>query len=79
MRSAPAVMMSELSHAFGVSALGLSSILGVYYYTYSSASLVAGVLLDRFGAKHVVPAGMVILGTRDAVLALQTDPQQECH
>jgi MFS family permease len=61
-RSAPAVMIPELSHAFGVSALGLSAILGVYYYTYSSASLVGGVLLDRFGAKHVVPAGMIILG-----------------
>lgn len=61
-RSAPAVMIPELSHAFGVTALGLSSVLGVYYYTYSTTSLIAGVLLDRFGAKHVVPAGMVILG-----------------
>lgn len=61
-RSAPAVMIPELSQAFGVSALGVSSILGTYYYTYSTTSLIAGVLLDRLGAKYVVPAGMAILG-----------------
>lgn len=60
-RSSPAVMIPELSKAFGVTALGVSSILGTYYYTYSVTSLVAGVLLDRFGAKYVVPAGMMIL------------------
>lgn len=61
-RSAPAVMIPELSSAFGVTALGVSSILGFYYYTYSATSLVAGALLDRFGAKFVVPSGMAILG-----------------
>jgi MFS family permease len=60
-RSAPAVMIPELSHAFGVTALGVSAILGLYYYTYSTTSLVAGVLLDRFGARYVVPAGMGLL------------------
>ncbi|HUB89399.1 MAG TPA: MFS transporter, partial [Dyella sp.] len=60
-RSAPAVMMPELSQAFGVTALGVSAILGLYYYTYSTTSLVAGVLLDRFGARYVVPAGMALL------------------
>ena len=68
-RSAPAVMIPELSHAFGVTTLGLSSILGVYYYTYSTTSLVAGVLLDRFGAKYVVPSGMAILGLGCLVFA----------
>lgn len=60
-RSAPAVMMPELAQAFEVSVLGLSGILGLYYYTYSTTSLVAGVLLDRWGAKYVVPMGMVLL------------------
>ena len=62
MRSSPAVMIPQLSKAFGVSALGVSDILGTYYYTYSTASLVAGVLLDRLGAKYVVSTGMAILG-----------------
>jgi MFS family permease len=61
-RSAPAVMIPQLSKTFGVSTLGVSGILGTYYYTYSSASLVAGILLDRLGAKYVVSTGMAILG-----------------
>ncbi|WP_266182034.1 MFS transporter [Dyella humicola] len=69
-RSAPAVMIPELSQAFGVSALGVSSILGTYYYTYSTTSLIAGVLLDRLGAKYVVPAGMAILGLGCLLFAL---------
>lgn len=60
-RSAPAVMIPELAQSFGVTALGVSAILGLYYYTYSTTSLVAGVLLDRYGAKYVVPTGMVLL------------------
>ena len=61
-RSSPAVMIPQLAKSFGVSTLGVSGILGTYYYTYSTASLVAGVLLDRLGAKYVVSTGMAILG-----------------
>jgi MFS family permease len=61
-RSSPAVMIPQLAATFGVSTLGVSGILGTYYYTYSTASLVAGILLDRFGAKYVVSFGMAILG-----------------
>ena len=61
-RSSPAVMIPQLAKTFGVSTLGVSDILGTYYYTYSTASLLAGVLLDRLGAKYVVSIGMAILG-----------------
>jgi MFS family permease len=61
-RSSPAVMIPQLAKTFGVSTLGVSDILGTYYYTYSTASLVAEVLLDRLGAKYVVSTGMAILG-----------------
>src|ERR1700685_2324277 len=61
-RSSPAVMIPQLAKSFGVSTLGVSDILGTYYYTYSTASLLAGVLLDRLGAKYVVSVGMAILG-----------------
>jgi MFS family permease len=61
-RSSPAVMLPQLANSFGVSTLGVSDILGSYYYTYSTASLIAGVLLDRLGAKYVIAAGMAILG-----------------
>jgi MFS family permease len=69
-RSAPAVMIPELQKLFGVSALGVSSILGVYYYTYATLSLVAGALLDHFGAKFVVPAGALVLSVGCLLFAL---------
>jgi MFS family permease len=69
-RSSPAVMMPELVNAFGVPALGVSAILGTYYYTYSTTSLVAGILLDRLGAKYVVPAGLAIMGAGCLVFSL---------
>src|SRR3981189_552972 len=41
MRSAPSVMMPQLSEAFGLSTLGVASIVGLFYYGYSLVSLVA--------------------------------------
>lgn len=61
-RSAPAVMIPELSHSFSVNNVGLVAIIGTYYYTYSSCSLIAGIALDRFGAKYSLFAGAFILG-----------------
>jgi MFS family permease len=61
-RSAPAVMLPELSNSFSVNEIGLVSIIGTYYYTYSTCSLIAGIALDRFGAKYSLFAGALILG-----------------
>jgi MFS family permease len=61
-RSAPGVMVPQLEQAFSRNSVGLGNILGSYYYTYSITSLVAGLCLDRFGAKYVVPTGSCILG-----------------
>src|SRR5580693_127206 len=61
-RSAPAVMIPELTTAFSVDAVGVSAIIGAYYYTYSVTSLAAGAALDRFGAKAPVAIGAVLLG-----------------
>jgi len=60
-RSAPAVMIPDLTRAFGTTALGVSAILGTYYYTYSVTSLIAGAALDRVGGKKAVPVGIFIL------------------
>jgi MFS family permease len=62
LRSAPSVMMPQLSQAFGVSALGVSSIVGLFYYGYSPFSLVAGAAIDRFGAKRIIPIGAALVG-----------------
>jgi MFS family permease len=60
-RSSPSVMIPQLANAFRTTALGVGSILVVYYYTYSTASLVAGAVLDHLGAKRSVPVGAAIL------------------
>ena len=62
LRSAPAVMMPELSAALGVTATGVASIAGLFYYGYSPFSLVAGVAMDRFGPRKVVPIGAAAVG-----------------
>ena len=61
-RSSPAVMIPQLEASFHTTALGLSAILGAYYYTYSTMSLIAGAALDHLGAKRTVPVGAAILG-----------------
>ena len=62
LRSAPSVMMPQLTEAFGVNALGVSAIVGMFYYGYSPFSLVAGAAIDRFGAKRIVPIGAALVG-----------------
>lgn len=62
LRSAPAVMMPQLSDAFGLTAVGVASLAGLFYYGYSPFSLVAGVALDRLGARRVVPIGAAAVG-----------------
>lgn len=61
LRSAPGVMVPELTAAFGLSALGVSSLIGLYYYTYSAFAILSGASFDRYGAKFVVPAGLGLL------------------
>src|SRR4030095_4468018 len=76
MRSAPAVMMPQLSSAFNASALGVASIVGIFYYGYSPFSLVAGAAMDRLGPRLLVPfaaagvgIGALLFATGDAQIA----------
>jgi len=55
-------MMPQLSAGFGLSALGVASIVGLFYYGYSAFSLVAGAAIDRFGAKKLLPAAATVVG-----------------
>lgn len=74
MRSAPAVMMPELSEAFGISAVGVASIIGLFYYGYSPFSLVAGAAMDRFGPRRLVPFAAMVAGA-GALLFATGNPQ----
>ena len=76
MRSAPAVMMPQLSSAFNASALGVASIVGIFYYGYSPFSLVAGAAMDRLGPRLLVPfaaagvgIGALLFATGDTQIA----------
>src|ERR1700752_4199591 len=60
-RSAPSVMLPELGKAFGLEALGLSSLLGLYYYSYAIFAIVAGAAVDQWGAKVTIPVGVFVL------------------
>jgi MFS family permease len=70
LRSAPGVMVPELTTAFGLSALGVSALIGLYYYTYSTFAIVSGACFDRYGAKYVVPTGVVLVAGGAALFGL---------
>jgi MFS family permease len=72
LRSAPSVMMPELSNAFGVSALSVASIVSIFYYGYSPFSLVAGAAMDRFGPRKVIPLGAATTGFGAILFSLGT-------
>src|SRR5712664_3913419 len=69
-RSAPSVMLPELTNAFGLSTAGLSSLIGLYYYTYAIFAVIAGASVDRWGAKYTVPFGALLLAVGTAMFAL---------
>lgn len=62
LRSAPAVMMPQLSGAFGISALAVASMVGLFYYGYSPFSLVAGAAMDRLGPRRLLPGAAGVVG-----------------
>ena len=69
LRSAPAVMMPQLSDAFGMSATAIASMVGLFYYGYSPFSLVAGAAMDGLGPRKVVPLGAAAVGVGSLLFA----------
>jgi MFS family permease len=74
LRSAPAVMMPQLADAFGLTAMGVASMVGLFYYGYSPFSLVAGVAMDRLGPRRVVPVGAALVGIGALLFASGSTP-----
>jgi MFS family permease len=62
LRSAPSVMMPQLSEAFGLNTLGIASVVGLFYYGYSPFSLIAGAAMDRLGTRRVLPIACAVVG-----------------
>ncbi|HEY5724178.1 MAG TPA: MFS transporter [Allosphingosinicella sp.] len=73
MRSAPAVMVPQLGDAYGLGAVGLASLIGLFYYGYAPFSLVAGAAMDQLGPRAVVPVGALTMAL-GAVLFASGDP-----
>jgi MFS family permease len=69
-RSAPSVMLPELTAAFGLTTVGLSSLIGLYYYTYALFAVLAGAAVDRWGAKYVLAVGVLILAIGTAMFGV---------
>lgn len=59
-RSAPGVMQDELTAAWGGNHIG--AMISAYYVAYAVMALVAGVLLDRYGAHRTIPYGITVVG-----------------
>ena len=70
LRSAPSVMIPELSGAFGLTTLGLSSLVGLYYYTYAAFAIVAGASLDHYGAKLPMAVGVFAVAAGSGLFGL---------
>src|SRR5215813_4403986 len=70
MRSAPSVMLPELRTAFSLTPVGLSSLIGLYYYTYAAFAIVAGAAVDRWGARYTASAGVVVLAIGAAMFGV---------
>ena len=66
-RSAPGVMLNELTAAWGGNKIG--ALISAYYVAYALMALVAGVLLDRYGARRTVPLGIAVVGVGCVVFA----------
>jgi MFS family permease len=69
LRSAPAVMMPQLGDAFGLTAMGVASMVGLFYWGYSPFSLVAGAAMDGLGPRRVVPIGAAAVGIGSLLFA----------
>src|SRR6201999_2352125 len=72
-RSAPSVMLPELTKAFGLSTAGLSSLIGLYYYTYAIFAVIAGASVDRWGGKYTISFGVLLLAAGTAMFAVGSE------
>jgi MFS family permease len=71
-RSAPGVMQEELASAWGGNHVG--ALISAYYVAYALMALVAGLLLDRYGARRTIPYGMILVGIGCLVFAQGSEP-----
>jgi sugar phosphate permease len=69
-RVAPAVITSELSQAFSLSAAGLGNLSAFYFYAYVAMQIPTGLLADRYGPRILLTCGAVGTAVGTAVFAM---------
>jgi MFS family permease len=58
---APGTMLQEMQSYYNISSTTLGMASGVYYYIYAPMQIFAGILLDRFGGRHImIPASVIV-------------------
>src|SRR4051812_27804649 len=62
LRSAPSVMLPQLGDTFGLGAAALAALVGLFYFGYAPFSLVAGMAMDQFGPRRIVPVAAAVVG-----------------
>jgi predicted MFS family arabinose efflux permease len=69
-RVAPAVMTSDLSRDFGLSATSLGNLSAFYFYGYVAIQIPTGLVSDRWGPRKVLAAGAALTACGTFVFAL---------
>ena len=69
-RVAPAVITTELSQDFGLTAAALGNLSAFYFYSYVAMQIPTGILADRFGPRVLLTVGSVVAAIGTAVFAM---------
>jgi MFS family permease len=72
LRSAPAVMTTELMRDFHIGAKSLGNLSACYFYAYVLMQIPTGILVDSWGAKRLLVSGS-LLGAVGTVVFASTD------
>ena len=72
-RVAPAVITSELTDAFALTAAGLGNLSAFYFYSYVAMQIPTGILADKLGPRRLLTAGAIIAAAGTAVFAMAQD------
>jgi len=69
-RFAPAMVTSEMTQAFGITAAALGSLAAMYFYIYTAMQIPAGVLADTLGSRFSVTVGNLVAGAGSVLFGL---------
>ena len=72
-RVAPAVLTTELTLDFSLSATALGNLSAIYFYSYVAMQVPTGLLADRWGPRKLLAMGACIASFGGAVFAMAPD------